>query len=365
MLGRCLVNVRESVSTAISVDLIRTVAICAVLLLHAVVYASNDVLIHNGLEVYRGWMVNIYLCFSRMGVPLFIMLTGALLLAPSKKDEELGVFFKKRFSRVGLPFLFWGVIYFLWCIYIEKQAVTQEFIIRGILSGPYVTFWYLYMLVGLYLLTPVLRVMVANFSDKHFKYFIALWFIGVTSMALIKFVSNGQYAIDGNVFLIPLSVGYFVMGAYLVKVQVRRRILVMLTGLGLALTAMATFFVAKFNGDVIYFFQESNSPTIILAAVSLFMLLNSYAKPQSALQAEKPSWRQRVLQVISENSLAIYLFHMMALSLIKNGFFGFTLHGRNVDAIIGAPLLATLTLLLSLIIVILLKKIPGLRKIVG
>jgi surface polysaccharide O-acyltransferase-like enzyme len=361
------VNVREKVSTAISVDLIRTVAMFAVLMLHAVVYASNDVLIHNGLEVYRGWVVNGYLCFSRMGVPLFIMLTGALLLAPSKKDEDLGVFFKKRFSRIGLPFLFWGVIYFLWVIYIEKQAVTQEFIIRGILSGPYVTFWYLYMLVGLYLITPMLRVMVANFTDKHFKYFIALWLVGTMSTVFIRGISDGQYAIDGNVFLIPLCLGYFVMGAYLVKVHIRRQTLAALTVLGLTLTAVATYFTAKISSGNMFFFQGYDSPTIILAAVSLFMLLNSYIKPpQSTLQTGRPSWKQRILRVISENSLAIYLAHMIAMAFIKNGLlFGFTIHGRSVDAIIGVPLIAILTLLLSLLVIIPLKKIPGLRKLIG
>ncbi|MCL2134736.1 MAG: acyltransferase [Candidatus Bathyarchaeota archaeon] len=356
---------KSTVTSVISVDLIRVVAIFAVIVLHAVVYASNDVLIQNNLTVYRGWVVTGYLSFSRIGVPLFLMLTGALLLAPSKKDEDISIFFKKRFIRVGLPFLFWGVIYFLWDIYIENQAVTQEFIIRGILSGPYITFWYLYMLLGLYLVTPLLRVMVANFTNKHFKYFIILWFVGITLTAWIKFVSNGQYQIDGNLFLIPLSVGYFVMGAYFVNIQVKRKILGVFTVLGLALTVIATYLVVWSGGSNMYFFQEYSSFTVILASVSLFMLLNSYGKSFEVYQAEKSSWKHRVLHVISENSLSIYLFHMIALSLIKNGFFGFMLHGRNVDSIIGVPLLVTLTVLLSLIVIIPLKKIPKLKKFIG
>jgi len=58
--------------------------------------------------------VNIYNSLSKPSVPLFVMLTGALLLMPEKVGEPLSVFFKKRLNRIGLPFLFWGVVYFAW-----------------------------------------------------------------------------------------------------------------------------------------------------------------------------------------------------------------------------------------------------------
>ncbi|MCL2643647.1 MAG: acyltransferase [Candidatus Bathyarchaeota archaeon] len=359
-------SIQKSDSRAISADLIRVVAIAAVLVLHAGVYGANMIPFYEGVDVWRGGIVNVYMCFGYLGVPLFLMLSGALLLVPSKKDEELGVFFKKRFSRVGLPFLFWGAIYFLWDIYIENQLVTQEFIVKSILLGPYITFWYLYLLAGLYLITPMLRVMVAHFTDKHFKYFIGLWFAGTMLTTWIKFLSGSQYAIDSNLFVIPLCVGYFVMGAYLVKVQIHRRILAALTVLGLSLTAITSYLVSTYSGKEVLFFQEYASPTIMLTSISLFLLLNSYAKSKSnAFQIEKLSWKQRIIQVISENSLPIYLLHMIPLSLIKNGFFSFAVNGNTVDPIIGVPILAGLTLILSLMIIIPLKKIPILKKFIG
>jgi len=189
-------------------------------------------------------------------VPLFIMLTGALLLVPSKKTEDLGDFFKKRFSRIGLPFLFWGVAYFVWNFYVENTPITGAFIINGILSGPYVIFWYLYMLVGLYLLTPMLRVMVAHFTEKLFKYFMIVWFVGVALVPLISLASNGQFFLDPNIFVIPLCVGYFVLGAYFVNVQIRRDVLAALSISGVALSVIATYFMAKYVGGASkYFFS--------------------------------------------------------------------------------------------------------------
>jgi surface polysaccharide O-acyltransferase-like enzyme len=172
--------------------------------------------------------------------------------------------------------------------------------------------------------------------------------------------------VDGNLFVIPIVLGYFIMGAYLVKLQIRRRTLAVLTVLGLTLTVIATYFVTYWGGtrDPL-FFQDPTSPTIILASTALFMLLNSYAKPKNEVETEKSSWKQRILHIISENSLSIYLFHIIALALIRGGVLGYAVNGSTIDAIIGVPITVALVLGLSLLIIVPLKKIPGLKKLIG
>lgn len=354
----------------IQVDLIRTAAVLGVLLLHA----ANDLTTQtmSDLETWRWITVSIYQSIGRMGVPLFVMLTGALLLAPAKKDEPLGVFFKKRFSRIGLPFLFWGALYFIWDFYVENQPFTQTFLIKSVLSGPYFTFWYLYMLTGLYLVTPLLRVMVANASQQLMKYFIAVWFVGTALVPLIPFLisnaySQSAYYLDGNVFVIPSYVGYFVLGAYLVNVKVtNRKLLAGLTVLGVGLSALGTYIIAmSVGGGTTYFFQEYVSPTMILAAVPFFLLLNSYRPKPETTGAMKPSWPKRVMHVISENTLPIFLFHMMVIYTLQHGLLGFTLNGDVVNSIVGVPLMAGVTLVICLAVMVPLKKLPVIKKLVG
>jgi surface polysaccharide O-acyltransferase-like enzyme len=358
---------KQNSSSVIPVDLIRVVGILAVIICHASVYAINSPMFNP--TVLQWCMVNVYQSIGHLGVPLFIMLTGALLLAPSKKDENMSSFFKKRFSRVGLPFLFWGFAYFIWDFYVENYPVTSAFIISGILRGPYIIFWYLYMLVGLYLLTPMLRVMVAHFTEKLFKYFMIIWFIGVALIPLISLASNGQIFLDTNVFVIPLCIGYFVLGAYFANVKVRRDILTLFIVLGVSLTFIATYFMTKYVGGAnSYFFQDYASCTIILASVSLFILLNSYrvvVKPQGIIQREKISLKQRIMQVISKNSLAIFLLHMMVLYTFQKGVLSATFNSYISDDIIGIPVKVALSLILSLIIIIPLKKIPYIKKLIG
>jgi surface polysaccharide O-acyltransferase-like enzyme len=306
-----------------------------------------------------------------MGVPLFVMLTGALLLAPSKQNEDLGTFFKKRFSRIGLPFVFWGAIYFIWDFYVENQPATQSFFINGILKGPYFTFWYLYMLVGLYLVTPLLRVLVANASAKLLKYGFAVWFIGTALVPFIPFLSSTvlgtPYYLDSNVFVIPQYIGYFVLGAYLVNVRVtNRKLLAGLTALGVALTAVGTYIIAMtVGGGTTYFFQEYISPTMILSSVPFFLLLNSHKSKVSAESGAKPSLWQRIMHVISENTLPIFLFHMMVIYTLQQGLLGFSLNGDVVNSIIGVPLMALLTLAICLAILVPLRKVPVLKRLIG
>ncbi|MCW4000794.1 MAG: acyltransferase family protein [Candidatus Bathyarchaeota archaeon] len=346
---------------AIPVDLIRVVAIAGVLLLHA----ANDLTIQvlSNLEIWRWWIVDIYQSVGRMGVPLFVMLSGALLLAPSKHDEGLGVFFRKRFVRIGLPFLFWGLAYFLWDIYVEQQQATQSFLVQGVLTGPYFQFWYLYMLMGLYLLTPLLRLMVARMTDSLFKYLMVIWFIGSALVPLIGLLSNYQF--NSNLFAVPGYVGYFVLGAYLVNVRVQRRYLVALLALGIASTAVLTFQMARtVGGGQTFFFQEYLSPTMILSSIAFFLLLNTVKGPTVAVSGA-PSWRYRLLALISANTLAIYLFHMMIMETFWKGYLGLTFNGNTLNSIVGVPLMAAISLLICLGVIVPLKKVPFVCKLIG
>ena len=101
----------------------------------------------GSVGIIRWSTVDVYQTLARLAVPLFLMLTGALLLQPGK-DESLSTFFRKRWARIGLPFIFWGAAYFVWDFLVIKIPFSSEAIIQGILNGPYTQFWYLYVLLS-------------------------------------------------------------------------------------------------------------------------------------------------------------------------------------------------------------------------
>ena len=124
------------------VDLIRAIAIVGVILYHAAGDWTITIQQMNQMNQsnFTSWaVVDVYQTLGRIGVPLFVMVTGALLLQPAK-NESLSAFFKKRWARIGLPWIFWGGIYFAWDFLVVHIPFTTSAIIMGILDGPYTQF---------------------------------------------------------------------------------------------------------------------------------------------------------------------------------------------------------------------------------
>lgn len=353
-------NLNQERGLSIPVDLIRTVAIVGVILLHA----ANDLTVQQmgQLEIVRWVTVDIYQSLGRIGVPLFVMLTGVLLLQPSK-NESISVFFKKRWSRLGLPFIFWGAAYFAYDFFVLHQAITTNAIIQGILTGPYYHFWYLYMLFGLYLLTPILRILLAHSDNKIMKYFTILWFLGASIIPFAGLLTT--YHLDSNVLTITGMVGYFVLGVFLLTVKISRSVALIIMSVGIALTVIGTYVLAAtIGGGTMFFFQEYLSPTMVLASVMLFLLLTTI-KPPEVNGKITISRGNKILKIISQNTLPIFLFHVMVLESLQAGYFGFAINGNTVNSIIGVPLMTAITLLICLAIIIPLKKVPLIKQLIG
>ncbi len=347
--------------TSLPVDLIRTLAIILVILLHAAIetFPITDVI--NQAVVVRWWSVNIYDSLARVSVPLFVMLSGALLLQPYKVEEPMRVFFKKRFTRIGLPLLFWGSAYFAWRYFVNNEALTLNSIGQGIVSGPYYHFWFLYMLIGLYLVTPFLRVLVAHANRSMLRYFLLLWIVGSAVVPILNiFIVN---SLGSDVFLVTGWIGYFLLGLYLLDVQVSRRRLFVALLAGFAWTVIGTYLITYFVGGTLqYFFYDFLGINVILASGALFILLN--AIPTDYIEKRsKPV--NRLIHYIGQSSLAIYLMHIIVLESLQRGFFGVRISIVTMNPVYEIPLVTALTLLICLTVLYPVSKISALKKIIG
>jgi surface polysaccharide O-acyltransferase-like enzyme len=350
---------------AVNVDLIRTTAMVGVLLLHAsgrYTVTSQELGQMNPVEITRWGVVDIYQSVAvPIGVPLFLMLTGALLLQPEKKDT-LSTFFKKRWVRIGLPTLFWGAAYFAWDFLVQNIPFSSGAIIQGILNGPYTQLWYIYVLVGLYLLTPILRITIYHADQTIMKYFVALWVVGVAIIPFFRLFTT--YELNSNVFTLTGYVGFFVLGTYLSTLQICRRTLSLLIILGAAMTAIGTYILAaNVGGTQMYFFQQYFSPTVILTSVMVFLLLLSIKSPST--QKQPPPKVNRLIKLISQNTLGIFFIHVMIIESIQKGYLGFTINRDTLNPIIEAPLLTVIVLFVSLAIILILKRVPYLKRLIG
>ena len=346
--------------------MIRTVGIILVVMLHATneYYQAFELPTLEATPYW--WTATVFKFLALSAVPIFIMLSGALLLQPSKTNEPIKVFLKKRANRIGWAFAFWSAIYLAWGFFISGTPVTLDNVVQGIVkglfTGPWYHFWFLYLIAGLYLITPILRVIVANRNQNLIMYLIILWFIGVSIVPLLQLFTG--YSLNGGLFVLGGTIGYFMLGAYLQKARVRSSVLYALFILGLVWT-VATTWLMRFvfpSAGADYFFFDYLSANIVIASVALFTILSRF-------KADWPEGNHphlnRVVRAISVNTLPIYLFHVIILMSLQRGFFGVTLSLTVINPIIGVPLITAATFFITLALVLLMKKVPVLKKLIG
>jgi surface polysaccharide O-acyltransferase-like enzyme len=352
--------------SSLPVDLIRTCGIIMVLLLHA----SNEyytTIQQTALESpLQWWSATVYKSFALPCVPLFVILSGALLLHPSKVDEPIRFFLKKRVNRVGLAFVFWTVIYLVWAFFVSDIPLTYDNFVQGsfysLFSGSYYHFWFLYLIFGLYLVTPILRSLVSANDPKILKYFIILWFVGVAVVPVVQFLMG--YSLNDTVFVLGGFVGYFVLGAYLKRVNIRSSILHVIFILSFVFTLASTWLMRYYFQTMgsPYFFFDYLSANVIVASVTMFLLLSKFTANWSD---NTHPFVSRVVELIGKNTLPIYMFHLIILETLQRGYLGFTLSLTVMNPLIGIPVITTVTLFSTLGIILFMKKIPVLRTLIG
>jgi surface polysaccharide O-acyltransferase-like enzyme len=260
----------------------------------------------------------------------------------------------------------WTAVYLAWSLYITQTPITFSNIGVGLMydlfGGAYYPFWFIYLIVGLYLITPILRVLVAYENVKIIQYLLLLWFAGVAILPLIQMTSG--YTLNTGVFLIGGWIGYFVLGSYLQRLKLRSAILYGLLILGFVWTIFGMWLMnyPLIGMQQTNYFLDYTTANVIIGSSALFMILIKFRQDWPGSDHKITS---RISQAISKNTLPIFLFHVIILESFERGFFGFTLNGATLNPLIEIPLITVLTLFITLGLIILMKKVPVLKKIIG
>ena len=155
------------------VDLIRVLAIFLVVVIHVSGQLTN---VWGKIPEEQWIIADIYGGVARVSVPLFFMISGYLLLP---RAESLSVFYAKRMMKILIPFVIWSLIYLGWFCGNHPNTCTPNFAWNLLLTqGAYYHLWFLYSLISIYLVLPILRLMIRPDLDKRILwYLILLWLI--------------------------------------------------------------------------------------------------------------------------------------------------------------------------------------------
>ncbi len=319
--------------------------------------------LYNSISYGDWWIANNFYIWGKIGSPLFTMVSGMLLLNPSK-DQPILVFFKKRFVKVLLPFVAWSLLYLLWRIFIRGDAFTLKAAIILLIEGPvYYHLWFIQMILGLYLATPILRIYIRHAKRENLTYFLIVWLVTDSLLPIIKRFLGVTIGID--VVVTTGYVGFFVMGYYLRNISLTRRqiIPVLLTIVAaLLFTQYATNALTVQNeGTFDNFFVLNDSFNLIIVAIGLFLLFKSIDYEQLF---HKFFFVEKLVMWISSCSLGIYFVHVVIIEELAGGRLGFTLSANSFYPLLSIPTISILVMALSIGVIMLLKQIPVVRNIV-
>lgn len=144
---------------------------------------------------------------------LFFMVSGALLLPI---DKSTTIFLKTRLIKIAFPLLLWSLFY----IIVECIAThTTNGLVRSIISLPFSAqgsgiLWFMYVMLGLYLLAPVLSPWLRQASPKEIEFFLLIWVITLC-YPLIRPLVDVNQGTGGILYYFSGYVGFFVLGYYL------------------------------------------------------------------------------------------------------------------------------------------------------
>lgn len=248
----------------------------------------------------------IYGAVLRPCVPLFVMITGALLL-PVRGNAS--TFYKKRIPRVFYPFLIWSVLYnlFPWITgllglspqiildffpYAGEDVMRQSFSIalEYILMIPFnfsilaVHMWYIYLLIGLYLYLPIFSAWVEKASERAKLMFLLAWGVTLLLPYYYQFVSNYLWGTCswnsfGMLYAFAGFNGYLLLGHYLKNLEwsLKKTLLI---GVPMFVVGYAvTFFgfryitaLSEFTDEMLELFFTYCSLNVVMMTIPVFML---------------------------------------------------------------------------------------------
>ena len=266
-----------------NIDILRIFAFVFIVMLHTL----NR---QYGLTV---WMSG-YAVIS-IGVNLFIMISGYLLL---DRTETVKEFFRKRFFSILPLFIIFNIIY----IYFYNHS----FITIKKISAPH--FWYIYMILGLYLLTPWLR-KVLQYAEKETFYVVVLWFLCNVFNPYMQFFTFPK--IPFSHFPITGFIGYYILGYYLKKYRYKLEKIPFICVIGVYITGflisvLSTKYVLVTTGNRISDFFDKNSLGTFFMSVSFFIFWIKFNFKN----------RNKVIRMISDSTYFAYLIHIIILHYV-------------------------------------------------
>lgn len=344
-------------------DSIRTVAIFCVVLVHSLssvypMYTADfqSTGLGTRLFTYTGMAI------GRLGVPLFLMLSGYLLLQRNYENSTPGggilQFWKKNLVPLFLLTEVWFVFYYIFLTWAAPGTFTVSQLIKVMLFmriTPLSTTWYLPMIVGLYIFIPFVAIVLQRIDLKYlilpmvvvlvFDFVIPEVNLGITAFGGEALAPQLCLDFSGRIYGLYLIMGYLFYKKVFDRISIKWSV-----GVLVATSAVSIGYYLFINANGKYCTPAYNAVLTLVGAVSLFHIMRAVSGRRL----------QRLCINIARNSFGIYLIHRPIQKIIemKKARYHINISNSELDAV----LMLAATFLISWAVVELVSRVPVVGK---
>lgn len=253
---------------------------------------------------------------------------------------------------MALPLLIWNVVYLTYVSHYTGLEIDWLSMFR---QSPMYHLWFVYMIIGLYLILPLLQAIMCQLARRLDLqcYFLALWFVvtcvpiyyPLPVLALLQQTSLLGYA------------GYFLIGGVIANFHKRSGhagVWLLVYTVSVFITALLTWWFSEIAGSVderayLYF-----SPNVFFASLASFILFTRIKVGEGRV-ALTAGW-------ISDRSFLIFFIHVVVLERVQNQI---AILELSMHVVIQTILVSLLTFLICLGLASLIRLLPKSKEIMG
>ena len=278
-----------------SFDLLRIFCSFSVVCVHTMPMYSTYVTLNAG--AFQNYLSLFMESFMRVGLPILVMISGILLLNRDVKDVL--AFYRRRFTIILVPFLIIAPMHYLVMGHWTHAAVSVSDFLTKILNSTAISihFWFVYVIVGLYVVSPMFSFMVHKLDSARAWIIIKILAFTLIYNNYFSSAISGLQIPNFGIWLI-----YFIMGGLLTKIYIPRKI------------AWCTLSIGYFSTILIYWLNvnhylssnmgvfDSGFNMFLFSTSVVYLFMSADFKP-----GEKIGNR---LRFISTNTYVLYLIHI-------------------------------------------------------
>lgn len=337
-------------------DILRILASFAVIAIHVSAPNWNKFAVNT----FEWCAFNIFNGISRWAVPVFCMISGALFL-DTDRPVKIKNLYKKNILKLVTSFCFWSVVYF-WLIKMFYKPTYLEMskteIVSSLVEG-YYHMWYVYLIVGFYIVVPILRKITSSKESTMYFIMVSLVFTFlIPGIIMVPKLSWFKISIDQAFFHLTLGyLPYFFMGHYIAKYGLKKKFLAIIYTLGILsfiIVPFGTLFFSQENGSFYRELYEYYSIPVLFQSLFVFVFV------KDVFEDRKYSERtEKFISCISKDTYGVYMLHVGVICIIE---WYLKFHSATINPYIAMPILIFGTYLISEIISFILNRIPVVKK---